>query len=295
MQTQIIHGMAAKDYHLDEGGPRLSQSLATLIIKETPAHARQASYALGADRGDYTASDDHGTITHALMLEPENQKLIHEISATDKDGEIVTNYRTKAAQEEKETAEARGQIPMTRDKLDIFRYKAKALSYRLKSHETNPIELDGRSEVVIYWEEQTSEGPVRCRCRIDHLRMLDGEIQVIDLKTTDSAAPKNIQRVAWDKGYEIQDAAYRRAVEAKFPDFAGRVTVVFAFLELAKPYVVNPVTFSARFRRLGEARWERACNIWARCLKEDHWPAYAGGELDPPHWAETEDMGNELA
>ncbi len=116
-------------------------------------------------------------------------------------------------------------------------------------------------------------------------------MRIIDLKTTESAHPRDIRSVSWRLGYDIQAAAYVRAVEAAFPEYVGRVDVLFAFCELEKPYAVNPVSLSGEFMRLGEQRWERGRDRWTKCLMEDSWHAYEGGSIEPPAWALAEDMG----
>lgn len=287
LEPRIIYDMSAADYHSDKDGPRLSQSLATLCVNQSPLHAWNAHPLLGARPFTYEPSDDDGTIIHALVLEPDNEQ-IHEMATFNKYGEVVTDFRTKAAQEERDAALARGQIPILSEKLGAFRYKAKALRSRFEDMGTT---FDGESEVVIYWSEETPFGPVRCRCRIDHLFVTAERALIVDLKSTKDAHPRALKRAIWEYGYDIQHAAYTRAVAAAFPELAGRIDMPFAFGELAKPYAVNPIQLSGEFQRLGETRWERGRDRWAKCLYEDRWTAYEGGTLEPPAYAAAQEMG----
>jgi hypothetical protein len=289
---QVFYDMPASIYHTDADGPRLSQSLVTICCNQSPLHAWQAHPLLGGKPYTYEPSDDDGSIIHALMLEPDNAALIHAMTSVydkkhERAGQVVSDFKTKAAQEERDAALARGQIPMPPEKLAVYRYKAKALRSRLEDMGTT---FDGRSEVVIYWTEETPFGPVRCRCRIDHL-FLGERALIIDLKSTKDAHPHALKRAIWEYGYDIQHAGYTRAVAAAFPDYAGRIDMPFAFGELDKPYAVNPIRLDGEFQRLGEARWERGRNRWAKCLYEDRWTAYDGGTIDPPAYALAQEMG----
>jgi hypothetical protein len=111
------------------------------------------------------------------------------------------------------------------------------------------------------------------------------------LKSTKDANPRALKRSIWEYGYDIQYAAYTRAVCAVFPDLAGRIDMPFAFGELDKPYAVNPVELSSEFKRLGETRWERGRDRWAKCLYEDRWTGYEGGSIEPPAYAAAQEMG----
>lgn len=292
--TRIIYDMPAAKYHGDQDGPRLSQSLATLACLESPMHAYQAHPLLGGkpfgESWSFEPSEDDGTLIHSLVLEP-NSNTIQEIDPSTiktKDGKISKlPFATEEGKLLRAEALANGRIPILTEKLSVFRYKAKAIRSRLEDSGT---EFTGDSEVVIYWTEETTFGPVRCRARIDHLIICADRIKIIDIKTCDSAHPKQCMNTAWKLGYDIQRASYVRAVEKAFPDMAGRVDFVLAFGELSKPYAVNALELDGEFARIGEARWERGRDRWAKGLREDHWTGYAGGQLPAPPWAKAEEM-----
>jgi len=289
----VHYDMPARVYHSDADGPRLSQSLATTCVHLTPLHAWQTHPLLGAAGYRFTPNTDDGTIMHSLILEPDSDDIeeIDPSTIRTKDGKIAKSpFATEEGKVIRDQALAAGRIPLLTEVLGAYRYKAKALRQRLEAHPTRPVVFDGKSEVVIYWTEQTPSGPVRCRCRLDHLTECDGKMRIIDLKTTDKADRESAKRQAWQLGYEIQHAAYVRAVEAAFPAFAGRVEMVFAFVELEKPWAVAPYVFGGKFARLGEVRWERGRDLWAAALERDEWAGYDGGELDPPGWSETSEM-----
>ena len=66
--------------------------------------------------------------------------------------------------------------------------------------------------------------------------------------------------------------------------------MMFAFAETDKPYATSPTELSGEFRALGEARWERGRDRWAKCLAEDDWRGYEGGQIEPPAYAAAQEM-----
>lgn len=289
-EAEVHYSLSAKGYHGDADGPRLSQSLAVLAACKTPLHAWQAHPLLGAAPWRYEVSDDDGSLIHSLILEPDS-KLIEELDPSTvhtKDGKPAKSpFATEEGKALRAAAAARGSILMLTEVLGVYKYKAAAIRSRLADI---GVVFDGDSEVVIYWEEQGPFGPVRCRARLDHLTFRDGRARIIDLKTCDSAHADDAQMVLWKKGYDIQRAAYTRAVEAAFPDYVGRVDFVLAFGELEKPYAVNAITLDAELQRVGEQRWERGRDRWAEGLRSDKWPGYTGAVVGMPGWAKAREM-----
>jgi hypothetical protein len=289
--TSIHYEMSAKDYHSDADGPRLSQSLATAACCESMLHTWNMHPLLGAGPGwKYVPSTDDGTIIHSLVLEPDSDTIeeVDPSTILTKEGKVAASpFGTTEGKRIKERALAAGRIPLLTDVLGAFKYKAQALRSRF---EDDGLLFDGDSEVVIYWEEPGPFGPVRCRARLDHLAVTAERIKVIDLKTTENAHPDNVQSVCWKKGYDIQRAAYVRAVEMAFPEYVGRVDYEIAFAELDKPYVVNVVTLDAELCRVGELRWERGRDRWCEALRNDHWGGYGRTTVSQPPWAKAKEM-----
>ena len=290
--AKVHYGMPASEYHADADGPRLSQSLATLCVQKSPLHAWAAHPQLGAHGWRYEPSTDDGSLIHSLVLEP-GSKDIQRFDLSDyrnKDGSVAQTMANKEAKADWQALLDAGRTPVMAEKLDAFTYKAKALR---QSFEAAGVQFSGASEVVIYWTEQTQHGPVDCRARLDHVIVDDGGVSIIDLKSIEEASKRGITASCWRYGYDIQHAAYVRAAELAWPEHAGRVRMVFAFCELAKPYAVAPTELSGKFARMGEKRWERGRDLWAWGLKNDDWRGYGRGTVEPPGWAEQEEMGDE--
>lgn len=271
--------MDADTYYADPcPEPSLSQSIAHVLLAKSPLHAWLQHPRLGGKARAATKAMDEGSLVHALLLGQDDQ--IVEVDAD--------SWRTNAAKEQRDAARAEGKIPVLAGELDDVRTAVNAIRLQL---DLLGMKLDGASELTALWTEYAEDGtPVRCRARLDHWIKSRGLI--IDLKKSRSAHPKACVKHVEEYGYSIQHAAYTRAVVAAHPELAGRVEFRFAFFELEEPYCLTPAKLSGEFIELGQARWRRAVNIWAECLRNNKWPGYADHvvTLDPPPWAVAQEM-----
>ena len=283
MRSEIIK-ITDADYYADKYGdkPNLHYSTAATIINESPLHAYHSHARLGGNRSEPTAPQDDGNAFHNLLLEGGVG-----IQMIDAD-----NYQTKAAKEARDAARAEGRLPVIRRKLEDLMTAAEAVRRRLR--DDFGILLDGQSEVPIAWDEPTTIGPVSCLGKLDHLKVNIGDI--LDVKTTSGAVTVDAcQRRIYDAGYDIQASAYTSAIEKLMPHLAGRVRFVFLFVELTAPYAVTPLVPSGALRQLGDLRWKRACETWARCLKTNTWPGHVTEitRVEAMPWALTKEMDHD--
>jgi len=278
MTAQILNVSDAEYFRDPCATPSLSASIAKVLIMESPAHAYDIHPKLGNRPRKPTDAMDSGTLVHTLLLGRGTQ--IQVVDAPD--------FRTKAAQETRDAAVNAGRLPVLRHKLDAAEKVAAQIKTRIAAF---GIAIDKMAELAIRWDEPGEDGPVPCRGRLDHVDLDAGLI--IDIKKTESAAPRKIARYMVDYGYDIQWAAYTRAVAALKPELAGRVEMLFLFVELDPPYVVVPAKPSGLLREFGTKRWERAVRLWERCLRENDWPGYVTETaiLEPPAWMVAEELG----
>lgn len=280
--------MDAAAYHADliADAPTLSASVASTLIRSSPYHAWLRHPKLGGTPRESTQEMDRGTILHGLVFGTLDRESVKVIEAD--------NYRTKAAQDARDYARDRGAIPVLSREMDGYRALADAIGEAMA---VSGIRLDGESEKVALWEEECELGPVQCRGRLDHVTIGIDSATIYDLKTCRSAHPRACERHVIEYGYDIQRAAYVSAIERIHPDLAGRVRFVWLFVEevespAGKPGVVLTVAeASGAMRELGESRWRRAVEKWAKCLLSNKWPAYGTVRLDAPDWALKEEMG----
>lgn len=254
--------------------PSLSSSIAKVLLERSPAHARLVHPRLGGmPQREITAAQDVGTLIHRLVLGKGAD--IHPINAAD--------YRTKAAQSERDAARSDGKIVCL---LGQYHWAGQA-SMKIRFHLADAgVQLAGESEVPLLWQEQADHGAIYARGMLDHVVPRDGWLHVYDLKTCESAHPDACMRSVARFGYDIQAHAYTRAAELVWPEYEGRVSFAFLFCEVEPPYAVTVATLDSLMRERGRRRWERAVALWSRCLHTDTWPGYTTEPvtLESPGW-----------
>jgi hypothetical protein len=275
-----ILDVTEEEYFADSASavPSLSQSIAHLLVSESPRHAWAAHPKLGNMRAASTRALDEGTLIHKLMLGAGAEVVIVPFD----------DYRKKDAQAMRHEAVAAGKLPVIARKYDEMQETATRLRDRLKAE---GFPLDGRSEVAIEWHERGEHGPVVCRGRMDHVFINEGRIY--DIKKARSVNPRQISRNFNDYGYPLQTVAYTRALAALNPAVLGRIEFTFLFLELDPPYEVVPVRPDGAFREIGALKWHQAVHTWEECLATGHWPGYANGvvTITPPAYVIAEHLG----
>lgn len=284
MKTELLD-MPAHEYHADRVGsevPTLSASIAGTLVRKSPRHAWLSHPRLGGKGRVRKSTDEQaqGTLIHAMVL-GKGMDQVRVIDAKD--------YRTKAAQEARDAAEAEGFTPILAAKLAPMQRTAGGI---LAAMEAAGVVLDGVSEAVMTWTENTAAGPVACRGMTDHIILNRGTI--IDLKTCHSAHPKACESHVIEWGYDVQRAAYLSALGKLRPEWEGRATYKWVFAEIDGGDLIDVVVAEASgmMREIGAARWRRACETWAVCLRDDYWPGYGDAVLlDAPPWAVKEELG----
>ncbi|HET9954130.1 MAG TPA: PD-(D/E)XK nuclease-like domain-containing protein [Polyangiaceae bacterium] len=273
----VVFGLPAAVYHSDPCEvPSLSSSVANILVSRSPLHAWHAHPRLGGRPYEPSASMDAGSVAHAVLLGTAQEELVV-VDAED--------WRTKAAQEARAAAREQGKCAVLPATLAEITASVDVIRKRFARY---GVRFTGRSEVSLFWTEQASDGTIiQCRGRIDHLILKDGRARILDLKTARSAHPRACQSHAYEYGYDIQAAAYRSAFAKLYPRYSGREEFLWLFAELDGPNAVAPYALDGSFDWLGERRWRRAVDLWARCLREDSWPSYTDEilRLEAPQYA----------
>lgn len=282
--AELILDLDEADYHNDPcDTPSLSSSTASVLLNKSPAHAYAHHPKLGGLPTVPTKDMDVGSLIHAILLRREQQ-----VCAIDAD-----DFRTKAARELRDEARDEGRIPVLRRVYEEASLKAMALDKQIAAYGYDTTK--GCNEVTILWQEDTIHGPVQCRSRLDHLNI--DRALILDVKKARSAHPRACEKHVIEYGYDVQRAAYTRAVESKFPELLGRLQFTFLFCELDPVPTVVPAELDGVLRERGDRRWQEACETWAWCLSRDTWPSYADGivTLHAPPWVLRSDEEAESA
>lgn len=264
----------------------LSPSTAHLMLRRSPFHAHARK--LGRLRDETTDEMRAGTLLHALLLGSNRLAPLP-----------FASLHTKAAKQMAAIARGLGFDPVplfqARRLVDVaeeaFRQAAR-LGLVLPGDPYRP-PPGGEVEKGIAWVEHADDGiEVECCGKVDMLRLDAGTIY--DLKTCRSAHPEACQRHAIAYGADIQAAAYLSAVAKVRPELEGRLRFEWVFVE-ADTGAVTRMTLGGSMRALGEAKWKRAVNTWARCLRTGEWPAYTTAPVvaEAPAWALENEMTEE--
>lgn len=281
MRNEIVRGMPAKEYHADPcDTPSLSQSIATILIQHSPAHAYLAHPRLGAQAEERSEGQELGTLMHALLLDRGNHEELEPVMVK-YEGAIVENYRTKIAQQERDRIIASGKVPIICHKFEEARAYSDKVATRLRDKGCNMWGESAEHEVSMFWE---SNG-VQCRGRVDAMvmREADKAIDLWDLKCISDASEDEIRRIMVRCDYALQAEAYKEAIGQLVPGYAVRFH--FAFYEPKEPYATRIVTMSESMAEYGFKRWVRARDKWGECLASGKWPDYANAVIDCPAWA----------
>jgi PDDEXK-like domain of unknown function (DUF3799) len=275
-------GITHADYLADADGPRLSASLAHLMLSKCPRRAWAAHPLLGNLAAEEKSEGrDRGALLHALLLGGGP-----EITIVD-----AADWRTNAAKDEKAAVLAAGALPVLAGVYERAEETASCIEVALADEGIDITEM--AKERVAFWKE----GEVECRARFD----LHGPEpwQLWDLKFTRNANPSVFGRQMVAMGYDVQRAAYVSAVEHLMPELAGRVRMKFVLVEAFGSFAVGIANPAGSMRSSGESRWARALKIWASCLargnERQHWPGYGEQEVEAPPWQLSEELSATIA
>ena len=183
------------------------------------------------------------------------------------------DWRTKAAQEERDAARAEGLTPILSHKLAEVRLMVEVLH-------ADPIARaalsNGKAEQSFFWTDMYG---VECRGRVDWLpeRQKGRRLIIPDLKSATSAHPAEFGRnPATEYGYAQSAEWYLRGLRnLGYAD--DRTVFVFVVQEKRPPYVPQVIQLDADSMRVGQILNDRALELYAQCVERGKWPGYSEG------------------
>jgi hypothetical protein len=251
--------------------PALTNSGVQLLIPTGAAPAKFAYHhpAIGEPPEETrdTIASYRGKLVHRLAL---GKGRDYVISPHDR-------YQSDEAKAWKAATEKAGLMPVKKASFDEAEKMAAIVRERIEAACEG---CEYQTEVVIAWQEQTSLGPVWCRSMID---VWCADLMLaLDVKTCDDASDDSLQR-KFANGYAIQDAWYRRGIEALTKEH-GRTRFGFLFVESEPPHLARVATATEGFRTAATFECNRALAIFADCLSRNQWPGYDQATVPPPSW-----------
>lgn len=255
-------------YHADPALlPSLSSSIAKKILPpRTPAHAWYRHPRLNPSAPpdmDLAKKTAVGAACHELLLGKGGG--IHIVQAKHKDtGRVVSNYLTKAAQEERDTAIRSGLTPLL-----SLEYEAAERIVEQVQKQIPWLGMRGRAEISGYCQEN---GQWR-RAMFDLLD--EHNMRIYDLKFTECSADaeswgRQIERM----GYHIQHGHYTKVLSKIAKCRQDDVDFVFVVVELGPPLLVAVHRVDMIYADIGMHDAARAFEIWSMCMQANHWPGY---------------------
>ena len=256
------YAISSRCYHSDPAPtPSLSHSIARMLIRKTPRHARHAHPRLTLQPpppDSRTWAKDRGTVLHKLILGEGEQ-----FSAVKADA-----WTTKDARHQRDEARAAGRIPVLAHQLNDLEICAREVLAQMRDI---PACADffapGRSEVTMMWRT----AGFWCRSLVDRLPNRPGAA-LFDLKSTGiSAAPDEYSRTI-ERDYATQAAFYLRGASTLFG--VPPATFRFVVFETDAPYAVSIFEPDETLLEIADVEIRKAFRLWARGLKMNDWPGY---------------------
>ncbi len=240
-------------YHADNAlAPTLGRSLSSSgakAILDCPARfAYQRQHPVQKDVYDF------GAVVHGMLLGTGGD--VHVVQAD--------SWRTKAAQEERDSARDAGKVPL----LVADYERALAVQSAVMAHPVTGaiFARAGEAEQSLYWIDD--ETGITCRGRIDWLL----PNAIVDVKTAANAAPGKWSRNLVDFGYALQAAWYSDGLEAITGE---RLPFVHVVVEKEPPYLVAVYQVDHDALVYGADRAAEARRLYAECESNDDWPGYS--------------------
>ncbi|HEY1980717.1 MAG TPA: PD-(D/E)XK nuclease-like domain-containing protein [Xanthobacteraceae bacterium] len=280
----IYFGVSEADYRADPcPSPSLTQSLVKTLIERSPRHAWTECPRLNPQfEYDDDTKFDLGNVAHRLML------------GRGKEIEVVqfADWRTKVAQEARETAADAGKIAVLQHQFEQAAEMVEAARRQLAKHEDNDAFADGAGEVMICWQEDG----IWFRSLIDWLHT--------DLRTVDdyktsgmSMAPHIIGMRAEAAGWHVQAAFIGRGLDILDPAGAGRRRYRFIGQETDKPHALTVMHMDEHWLTMGRKKVQAGVAFWGVSSKLGKWPSYPARAVVPeyPSFKEKQWLERELA
>ncbi|MEU0515832.1 PD-(D/E)XK nuclease-like domain-containing protein [Amycolatopsis sp. NPDC006125] len=271
-----VYDIPAEAYHADPvpGGSLSSSGARLLMPPSCPAIFKHRM----DNPEPYVKEFALGSAAHKLVLGAGDEFAV--IDAAD--------WRTKAARQEREEAQAAGLIPLLQHQFD----QVEAMAQALREHPTASALFDsargGRPEQALFWRDKLT-GITR-RALLDWLpAKVPGRRMILaDYKTAASAEPTAIAKAVYNHGYHQQAAWYIDGVVELGLD--EDPAFVFVFQEKEPPYLVTVIELDRVSLMWGDVLNRAALARYRHCVETGRWPGYADDVqlVSLPVWAQRE-------
>lgn len=273
-----IYEMDDATYHADPvAGGSLSSSGARTILKSPALYQWQQTHRV--EKTTY----DVGHAAHAKILGVGMGVIAYPAEHLTPSGNASTKAATTLWASEQRAA---GLVPVTPGQIaDVDAMAEAVLAHPLARA---LLERPGQSEASLFAPDP--ETGVWLRARIDRLPdQGPGQTPAVDLKTSNSADPREFMRSAAEYGYDIQSEWYQHVLRLTRGD--TDTAFLFIVVEKTPPHLVSVIELDAEFAAIGRQRMRRAIETFKTCRDANTWPGYDEivHLIDPPRWLAYEE------
>lgn len=269
-----IYKITMKDYVLDPViEPSLSRSMIKSLLFNSPAHAWYSNPRLNPDyKEKENGKFDIGTSAHSLLFEGDDNIVVVE----------ADDWRTNKAKTEREEANKEGKTALLEHQFEEVNKMVESAKKQIsgcKELGIKDLSKDGDPELTYIWQEDNTW----FRIRPDWISK-DRKL-ILDYKTTgQSANPEDISRHIVSMGYDIQEALYKRginAIDKTTPKF------VFMFQENFEPYLCSFISLTPEFQEMATQKVAYGIFLWNQCIESGKWEGYPNRvcHAEPPAWS----------
>lgn len=129
----------------------------------------------------------------------------------------------------------------------------------------------GNAEQTFFATDPVTGALIKCRTDYD---VLEREAMIVDLKTTDDAAPKAFEKSMRNFRYDVQDPWYRHVIHSAFDQQDIVRKFVFVAVEKVRPFAVGIYWIEDDDRQQGMALARRDLDTILACRQSNMWPDF---------------------
>jgi PDDEXK-like domain of unknown function (DUF3799) len=292
MRIGTILDMPANEYFADPcPKPSLTQSIAKILIDQSPAHARLVHPKLNGlgykpELGEYKSATAIGNAAHKLVLGRGKDIAVLEFK----------DFRTDAAKAARDETIASGGVPILVKHHNVAKALAAAIREQLDLAGCGAAFEIGNPEVVMIAERDGTY----FRSMVD---WMVSPTLFYDLKTlSSSAAPYTAPSRMVDHGWDVQAAMQEHILDildgtGDIYTHPGRRKFRFVAVETEEPFALTVNELDENTMTMGRKKLHHAIRIWRECMKNGHWPGYPPIVNRPeyPNFAVNQWLNREIA
>lgn len=272
-KDELIADLAIDKYHSDRS--KMSSTGVRKMLM-SPKHFRH--WIAGLD--DEDSEKDYfryGRAVHMFLLEPKKFQKCYVVMP---DFGPMQSSKNRAKRDEWIAEQPSDAMILKEEELDSLLDIFDSLS---EHDQAGQMLRNGRPEVTGFWKHK--ETGVHCRVRPDYISTdSEGNVYIIDLKTTKNASPGLFSHDCANHGYHIQLAFYYDGIAqitGKEPSSCAIIAV-----EKTPPYGVHVYWMIDDWIEHGRRQYEEALRRYVEAREKDKWegPQGSGMILMPPAW-----------